>query len=158
MLKVGNNATGVNTMFELEQVCNENLSYYSRYEEIFESDLKQYQSRIYPIKDAQYLRLYHIKVEDKYIGAIWLEKSSTADFAVLGVFIADNDFRNKGIGTRAIREIIKNDLPHMHTNKILLRVRSKNKRAIKCYNKVGFIESRRYEKNGLNVIEMMYEV
>ena len=59
-------------MFELEQVCNENLSYYSRYKEIFESDLKQYQSRIYPIKDAQYLRWYHIKVENKYIGAIWL--------------------------------------------------------------------------------------
>lgn len=145
-------------MFELEQVCKENLLHYSRYEEIFESDLKQYQSRIYPIKDAQYLRWYHIKVENKYIGAIWLEKSSNDDFAVLGVFIADKDFRNKGIGTRAIREIIKNDLQYMHTNKILLRVRAENERAIKCYNKVGFIESRRYEKNGLNVIEMMYEV
>ena len=145
-------------MFELEQVCNENLSYYSGYEEIFESDLKQYQSRICPIKEAQYLCWYHIKVENKYIGAIWLEKSSTDDFAVLGVFIADIDYRNKGIGTQAIREIIKNDLPYMYTNKILLRVRSENERAIKCYNKVGFIESRRYEKGGLNVIEMMYEV
>lgn len=145
-------------MFELEQVCNENLSYYSRYEEIFESDLKQYQSRIYPIKDAQYLRWYHIKANDKYIGAIWLEKTSTDDFAVLGIFIADKDYRNKGIGARVIQEIIKNDLPHMHTNKILLRVRAENERAIKCYNKVGFIESRRYEKDGLNVIEMMYEV
>lgn len=145
-------------MFELEQVCNENLSYYSRYEEIFESDLKQYQSRIYPIKDSQYLRWYHIKVENKYIGAIWLEKSSTDNFAVLGIFIADKDFRSKGIGTKAIDKIIKNDLPYMHTNKILLRVRAENERAIKCYNKVGFIESRRYEKDGLNVIEMIYEV
>ena len=144
-------------MFELEQVCNENLSYYSRYEEIFESDLKQYQTRIYPIKDAQYLRWYHIKADDKCIGAIWLEKSSTDDFAVLGVFIADNDFRNKGIGTQAIRKIIKNDLQYMHTNKILLRVRTENERAIKCYNKVGFIETKRYEKDGLNVIEMTYE-
>ena len=145
-------------MFELEQVCNENLSYYSRYEEIFESDLKQYQSRIYPVKDSQYLRWDHIKVENNYIGAIWLEKSSTDDFAVLGVFIADNDFRNRGIGTQAIREIIKNDLQYMHTNKILLHVRAENERAIKCYNKVGFSEIRKYEKDGLNVIEMMYEV
>ena len=145
-------------MFELEQVCNENLSYYSGYEEIFESDLKQYQSRICPIKEAQYLCWYHIKVENKYIGAIWLEKSSTDDFAVLGVFIADIDYRNKGIGTQAIRAIIKNDLPYMYTNKILLRVRSENERAIKCYNKAGFIETKRYEKDGLNVIEMMYEV
>lgn len=145
-------------MFELEQVCNENLSYYSRYKEIFESDLKQYQSRIYPIKDAQYLRWYHIKVENKYIGAIWLEKTSTDDFAVLGVFIADNDFRNRGIGTQAIRKIIKNDLQYMHTNKIRLRVRAENERAIKCYDKIGFSGIRRCEKAGLNVIEMMYEV
>lgn len=145
-------------MFVLEQVSKENLLYYSRYEDAFETDLKQYQSRIYPTKDAQYLRWYHIKTEDKYIGAIWLESVSTDDFAVLGIFIADKDYRNKGIGTKAIDSVIKNDLPYMHTNKILLRVRAENERAIKCYNKSGFIETRRYEKNGLNVIEMMYEV
>ncbi len=145
-------------MFELEQVCDENLSYYSRYEEAFETDLNQYQSRIYPTRDAQYLRWYHIKADNKYIGAIWLEKASSDDFAVLGIFIADKDFRNKGIGTKAIDKIIKSDLPYMHTNKILLRVRAENERAIKCYSKLGFIETRRYEKNGLNVIEKMYEV
>lgn len=145
-------------MFVLEQVSKENLLYYSRYEDAFETDLKQYQSRIYPIKDAQYLRWYHIKVEDEYIGAIWLEKASSDDFAVLGIFIVDKDFRNKGIGTKAIDKVIKNDLSYMHTNKILLRVRAENERAIKCYNKVGFTEIRRYEKDGLNVIEMMYEV
>lgn len=145
-------------MFVLEQVCNDNLSYYSIYEKAFETDLKQYQSRIYPTKDAQYLRWYHIKAEDKYVGAIWLEKASSDDFAVLGILIADKDYRNKSIGAKAIDKVIKNDLLHMHTNKILLRVRAENERAIKCYNKVGFIETRRYEKDGLNVIEMMCEV
>ena len=145
-------------MFVLEQVRNENLLYYSGYEEAFDTDLKQYQSRIYPIKDAQHLRWYHIKADDKYIGAIWLEKTSTDDFAVLGIFIADKDYRNKGIGAKAISKVIKNDLLHMHTSKILLRVRAENERAIKCYNKVGFTEIRRYEKDRLNVIEMMYEV
>ncbi len=144
-------------MFELEQVCNENLSYYRRYEEAFETDLKRYQSRLYPTKEAQFLRWHHIQVEDKYIGAIWLEKVSTDDFAVIGIFIDDKDFRNKGIGTKAIDKVIKNDLPYMPTNKILLRVRAENERAIKCYNKIGFIESRRYKRDGLNVIEMMYE-
>ena len=144
-------------MFELEQVCNENLSYYSSYEKTFDTELKQYQSRIYPTKDAKYLRWYHIKADNKYIGAIWLEKAPSDDFAVLGIFIADKDYRNKGIGTKAIDEIIKNDLPYMHTNKILLRVRAENERAIKCYNNVGFTEARRYEKNRLNVIEMVYE-
>ena len=145
-------------MFELEQVYDENLSYYSGYEEAYETDLKQYQSRIYPIKETQYLRWYHLKVEDKYIGAIWLEKVSTDDFAVLGIFVADKNYRNKGIGAKAIDKVIKNDLPYMHTNKILLRVRAENERAIKCYNKVGFTENRRYKKDCFNVIEMVYEV
>ena len=125
-------------MFELEQVCNENISYYSGYEEAFDTDLKQYQSRIYPIKQTQYLRWYHIKTDDKYIGAIWLEKASSDDFAVLGIFIADKDYRNKGIGAKAIDKVIKKDLLHMHTNKILLRVREENERAIRCYKAVGF--------------------
>ena len=30
-------------MFGLEQVCNENLSHYNKYEETYETDLKQYQ-------------------------------------------------------------------------------------------------------------------
>ena len=145
-------------MFEFEQVRNENISYYSGYEDSFDTDLKQYQSRIYPLKETQYLRWYHIKTDDKYIGAIWLEKAPSDDFAVLGIFIADKEFRNKGIGTKSIEQIIKNDLPYMHTNKILLRVRAENERAKKCYSKVGFTENRRYEKNGLNVVEMIYEV
>ena len=36
----------------------------------------------------------------------------------------------------AIEQIIKNDLQYMNTNKILLRVRAENERAIKCYSKV----------------------
>ncbi len=141
----------------LEQICNENLSQYNEYEKAYETDLKQYQSRIYPSESAGILRWYHIKADEKYIGAIWLEKNVDDDFAVLGVFIADKIYRNKGIGKSAIEQIIKNDLQYMNTNKILLRVREGNERAISCYKSVGFEETRRYRKNQLNVIEMIYE-
>ena len=144
-------------MFELEQVCNENISHYSEYEKAFETDLKQYQSRIYPSESAEIFRWYHIKANKKYIGAIWLEKNANDNFAVLGVFIADELYRNKGIGKAAIEQIIKTDFQYMHTNKILLRVREENERAISCYKSVGFIENRRYEKGNLNVIEMIFE-
>ena len=144
-------------MFELEQVCNENLSYYNEYEKVFETDLTQYKSRIYPSEKAEVLRWYHIKADRKYIGAIWLEKNVGEDFAVLGIFIADVLYRNKGIGKSAIEQIIKTNLQHMHTNKILLRVREENERAINCYKSVGFKENRRYKKGNLNVIEMIYE-
>lgn len=144
-------------MFELKQICNENMSHYSEYEKAFETDLKQYQSRIYPSESVEVLRWYHIKADEKYIGAIWLEKNVDDDFAVLGVFIADKIYRNKGIGKSAIEQIIKNDLQYMNTNKILLRVREENERAIRCYKSVGFKENRRFRKNDLNVIEMIYE-
>ena len=144
-------------VFKLERVCNENLSHYNEYEKAFETDLKQYQSRIYPSENATVLRWYHIKADENYIGAIWLEKNDE-DFAVLGIFIDDEIYRNKGIGKAAIEQIIKTDLRHMHTNKILLRVREENERAIKCYKSVGFIENRRHKKGSLNVIDMIYEV
>ena len=144
-------------MFELEQICNENMSHYSEYEKAFETDLKQYQSRIYPSESVEVLRWYHIKTDNKYIGATWLEKDANDDFAVLGVFIADELYRNKGIGKAAIEQIIKTDLQYMNTNKILLRVREENERAIRCYKSVGFIENSRYRKGSLNVIEMIYE-
>lgn len=144
-------------MFELVQVCNENLPHYKEYEKVFETDLKRYQSRIYPSENAAVLRWYHIKSNTKYIGAIWLEKNASEDFAVLGIFIADELYRNKGIGKAAIEQIIKTDLQYMHTNKILLRVREENERAIHCYKSVGFKENRRYRKDNLNVIEMIYD-
>ena len=140
----------------LEQVCDENLLYYNEYEKVFETDLKQYQSRIHPSENAEVLRWYHIKTDEKYIGAIWLEKNADEDFAVLGIFIADELYRNKGIGKLAIEQIIKTDLQYMNTNKILLRVREENERAIRCYKSVGFKENRRYRKGNLNAVEMIY--
>ncbi len=133
------------------------MSHYKEYEKVFETDLKQYQSRIYPSENVDVLRWYHIKTDDRYIGAIWLEKNVNEDFAILGIFIADELYRNKGIGKTAIEQIIKTDLQYTHTNKILLRVREENERAINCYKSVGFKESRRYRKGNLNVIEMIYE-
>ena len=145
-------------MIILEQICNENLSHYHKYEEFFKTDLYKYQSRIYPTDDAQHLCWYHIKNDTNYIGAIWLEKTKSEDFAVLGIFIIDDEFRNKGVGTEAIKQIIENDLKHLYTNRVLLRVREENARAIKCYSKTGFTEHQQYVKNGLNVLEMIYEV
>lgn len=144
-------------MFELEQVCNENLSHYNEYEKVFETNLKQYQSRIYPSENADVLHWYHIKTDDKYIGAVWLEKNADDDFAVLGIFIADEFYRSKGIGKAAIEQIIRTGLQYMHTNKILLRVREENERAIRCYKSVGFKENRRYKQDTLSVIEMIYK-
>ncbi|MBQ8228563.1 MAG: GNAT family N-acetyltransferase [Clostridia bacterium] len=144
-------------MVELEKVSKENISAYRRYEEAFQDDLKSYQSRIYPNKSCDILHWYHIKTNNDCIGSIWLEQNTNEDFAVLGIFIADRKYRNKGIGSQAIEKIKEICLPFMLVDKILLRVRAENIRAIACYKKCGFIEDKRYSKhNGIKVIEMVY--
>ncbi len=145
-------------LFSLEEVNNENFSFYSEYDKAFETDLKQFQSRIYPSKNAVILRWYHIKIRRKYIGAIWLEKSSADNYAKLGIFIANKRYRSKGIGKKAIERVIVNDLQYFGTKKILLNVREENSRAINCYKKVGFKETRKFKKDDINVIEMIFEV
>ncbi len=141
-------------MLELEKICESNLYRYKEYEKVYETDLSEYQSRIYPSETAEKLCWYHIKYDNNYIGAVWLEKETENDFAVLGIFICDKAYRNKGIGTKAISKILKNDLQATGTEKVVLRVRENNKRAVSCYNKIGFKETRKYIKNGIEVIEM----
>lgn len=143
-------------MLELEKICESNLYRYKEYEKVYETDLSEYQSRIYPSETAEKLCWYHIKYDNNYIGAVWLEKETENDFAVLGIFICDKAYRNKGIGTKAIQQIFKNDLSVIGTDKVILRVRESNKRAISCYKKSGFKETQRYTKNGIDIIEMIY--
>lgn len=140
----------------LEQIDKTNISVYKEYEKAFDDDLKNYQSRIYPSKNAEQLRWYHIKADNKYIGAIWLEKNADEAFAVLGIFIADKNYRNKGLGKAAIQQLLNNDLSSMHTSKVVLHVREENKRAVACYQSVGFKQVRRYKKDKINAIEMEY--
>ena len=145
-------------MFSLEEVNNDNYSFYSEYDKKFEAELNEYLSRIYPSKSSEIVAWYHIKVRRKYIGALWLERSSKDDFAKLGIFISEKKYRDKGIGRKAIEKIILSDLQYFGTKKIILNVRENNERAIRCYKKVGFVESKRFKKDDYNVIEMIYEV
>ena len=60
--------------------------------------------------------------------------------ATLGIFIGDNDSRNKGYGTESIRLILDFGFNYLNLNNIMLRVMSFNERAIACYKKCGFKE------------------
>lgn len=139
-------------MIALEEVTKDNVSIYSNFEE---SDVKKYQSRIYPDKNADAKLWYYIKYNDLYIGSVWLEKARDNDFAVLGIFIADDNYRNRGVGLEVIKTALEN-IEVLGVEKVLLRVREDNKRAVRCYMKAGFVEVRRYVKdNGIRVIEMI---
>lgn len=142
-------------MIVLEKITKDNIDLYSAFET---ADVGKYQSRIYPNEKCDKKLWYYIKYDSLYIGSIWLEKFNRDDFAVLGIFIAYSDYRNRGIGSNVIKMML-DKINILGVNKITLRVRENNERAIKCYEKVGFIESKKYIKeNGIKAIEMMYEL
>lgn len=69
----------------------------------------------------------------------------------VGIFIGDESNRNNGYGTEVLRLLLDYGFNYLNLNNIMLKVKSFNKRAIKCYEKVGFKEfGRRRESYFLN--------
>jgi len=60
--------------------------------------------------------------------------------AELGIFIGNKNFWNKGYGSEALNLLLDYAFNILNLNNLLLQVHSFNKRAIKCYQNVGFKE------------------
>ena len=76
---------------------------------------------------------------DKLIGNISLFDENAVDrTATLGLFIGDEENRNKGYGAEAIRLLISYGFMTLNLINIMLTVNSDNMRAIACYKKAGF--------------------
>ena len=102
-------------------------------------------------KTASALFWKYICLDNKRIGAIWIEKENTADSsASLGIFISHDENLGKGIGTAAIKAAVAQAQKEMLFAKVELNVRSTNARAIACYEKYGFKETGRFMKNYLD--------
>lgn len=60
--------------------------------------------------------------------------------ATVGIFIGEEENRNKGYGTETLKLLISYGFDYLNLNNIMLCVYSFNKNAINCYKKVGFKE------------------
>jgi len=58
----------------------------------------------------------------------------------VGIFIGEEENRNKGYGSEVLELLIAYGFDYLNLNNIMLSVYSFNKRAMKCYKKVGFKE------------------
>lgn len=139
----------------LIDITNENLRSYKQFENCFDN-LSSYLSRIYPDFDIK-IKWCYINVDNKNIGGIWLEKVDV-NTVTLGVFIADEKYRNKGYGTLAIKEII-HFAKNLGYKSVVLNVRISNIKAFNVYQNIGFKEIKRFTKNnGVDVIQMKYVI
>lgn len=89
---------------------------------------------------------------DKLLGSISLHDIDLMNRkAVLGIFIGDNEDRNNGYGTEAIKLLLDYGFNYMNLNNIELSLMEFNERALACYKKCGFKEyGRRRKCNFIN--------
>ena len=77
--------------------------------------------------------------EEKYIGGCGVNSVDWKNsIAVIGIFIGDKNYWDKGYGTDAMKILVKFIFEQMNINKVKLNVYGFNERAIRCYEKCGF--------------------
>jgi RimJ/RimL family protein N-acetyltransferase len=63
--------------------------------------------------------------------------------AEFGIMIGDKDYWNRGYGTEAVRLLVNHGFSTLNLNRIFLRVFENNPRAIRAYEKAGFVHEGR---------------
>lgn len=82
-----------------------------------------------------------ITEEGIHIGWIDLKNIDTLNkHAELGIAIGDKSYWGKGYGFSAMREMLAWGFEELELNKIWLRVEIDNERAIKSYERIGYVE------------------
>lgn len=123
-------------------------------------EIKEYVSLFFPINnflEEEWIRknaishnnlTFGIEVDGKLVGTTgfknidWITRSTE-----YGIAIYDANYWNKGIGTEATKLMLKYGFEYLNLNRIWLRVFENNPRAIRVYEKCGFIHEGR-ERQG----------
>lgn len=128
--------------------------------EWLESASKNTDDRIFNINDLK---------NDKLVGTIGLEHFNWIDrSAILGIFIGDEDYRNNGYGTEAIKLLLEYGFKYLNLHTIKLDLLGVNERAHKCYLKCGFrdtgrdresifLDGKYYDRLHMDILETEFE-
>ena len=83
--------------------------------------------------------IFHTVADDRVIGfgGFWCDWNHQVGW--IGIGIGDPDYRSKGYGTDAMRLLVAYGFRELGLHRVQLGVLSNNARAIRCYEKVGFI-------------------
>ncbi len=80
-------------------------------------------------------------VNDKLLGNCGIQGiDQLRQCAEVGLFIGDEENRNKGYGTEVLNLLLGYCFNYLNLNNVMLKVFSFNERAISCYKKAGFKE------------------
>lgn len=90
------------------------------------------------------LRLRAVEKEDIDRFVVWLNDPEIRKG--IDIFIAEKQYWNQGYGSEAVRMLLKHGFDTLNLNRIFLRVFEDNPRAIRAYEKVGFVHEGRLRK------------
>lgn len=65
----------------------------------------------------------------------------------VGISIGDKRYWNQGLGTDAMRTLVRFGFEQLNLNRVLLQVFAFNARAIRSYEKIGFVEEARLRQD-----------
>ncbi|HOW70385.1 MAG TPA: GNAT family protein [Phycisphaerae bacterium] len=90
---------------------------------------------------SDYVFAIVVRDGDRLIGTAGLHTiSPVARSATLGISIGDRDFHSKGYGTEAVQLLLRFAFEELNLNRVALAVYANNPRAIRCYQKAGFVQ------------------
>ena len=101
----------------------------------FQSDLKNEKSQIFAVRTL---------ADDTFIGSSAIVNLNMfAHHAEIGINLANPDYRGKGYGGEVMRLTMRYGFEQFDLNRIYLRVMGFNTRAIRLYEKLGFVQESR---------------
>lgn len=78
---------------------------------------------------------------DKAVGSVYVRDiDKTHHKAEYGIFIGEKDARGKGYGTAAAKLMVQYCFDELMLHRLFLRVYAENERAIRSYEKAGFVK------------------
>lgn len=118
----------------------------------------------YNEKPIGYIQYYIVDCEEYEIPKDLFEKivKPNEKAIALDLFIGEDEFRDKGFGTKAIKLLISEIFNDKSVNAILIDPKTSNKRAIECYRKCRFkdicVIPNREEKDGIKYDNLIMKI
>jgi len=88
-------------------------------------------------------------LDGRLVGTTELRLALRAERAELGIAIHDKTWWGKGLGTDAVRLVVDYAFEELNLNRVELTTDEDNARAIRCYEKVGFVREGLLRKHRL---------
>ncbi len=100
---------------------------------------EQLEERIGKLEDDYYFFSIRTLAEDALIGVTMIRVGWVNADGIIGIAIGDRDRWGKGFGTDAIRLLVQYAFMELNLRRVTLGVNAYNTRAIRSYEKVGFV-------------------